>query len=181
MLCRIKNGDDDACAELLRMYSPLVAGLVHMTMAKLPQSARLDEDELRQEAAIILYRAALTYDASDDVSFGLYAKICIQRRMVSLLRRHECDAEVEFPLDELPEETADNIDSDPSRALIEIERERELNELIKNVLSPLEYDVFNLYIDGMRPTEIAGILSISVKTAENAVYRMRMKIKRLLE
>lgn len=181
MLCRIKNGDDDACAELLRMYSPLVAGLVHTTMAKLPQSARLDEDELRQEAAIILYRAALTYDASDDVSFGLYAKICIQRRMVSLLRRHECDGEVEFPLDELPEETADSIDSDPSRALIEIERERELNELIKNVLSPLEYDVFNLYIDGMRPTEIAGILSISVKTAENAVYRMRMKIKRLLE
>ena len=181
LLDDVRRGDDDACAELLRLYAPLLNGLVHATMTKLPSPTIIDEDELRQEAAIILYRAALSYEKSDSVSFGLYAKICMQRRMTSLLRRHECSAELELPLGDFPEDMQETNDGDPSKAVLEREREHELNDLIQNVLSPLEYDVFNLYIDGMRPTEIAGILSISVKTAENAIYRMRLKIKRLID
>ena len=180
LIARVREGDDDSCAELIRIYSPLINGLARATAAQLPQSARIDEDELRQEAAIKLYQAALSYDTDGEVSFGLYAKICIKNRMVSLLRKHAGDGDIR--IDEISEESFDTDESaDPSQTLLDREREHELDMRIRKVLSPLEYDVFNLYIDGVRPTEIARTLSVSVKKAENAVYRMRMKIQKLLD
>lgn len=177
LLLDVRSGDDDACAELIRTYSPLISGLVRCTMAKMPPSARIDEDELLQEAAIKLYQAALSYEGGD-VSFGLYAKICIKNRMVSLLRSHSGGGEISF--DEITDELPDPEDRDPSHKVLERENEHELDMRIRRVLSPLEYDVFNLYIDGVRTTEIAKALSVSTKTAENAVYRMRSKIQKLL-
>lgn len=178
LILAVRLGDDDACAELIRLYSPLIGAFVKSTMAHLPPASRVDEDELRQEAAIKLYQAALSYDIDGEISFGLYAKICIKNRMISLLRRHSSDGDIATV--ELPEDIFDIEGAgDPSEALLQTEREHELDQRIKHVLSPLEYDVFNLYIDGARPTEIAEALSISVKTAENAVYRMRAKIQRL--
>lgn len=178
LLFAVRLGNDDACAELIRLYSPLIGSFVRSTMAHLSAASRIDEDELRQEAAIKLYQAALSYDIDGEISFGLYAKICIRNRMISLLRRHTSDGELLTA--PLPEEVFDIESSgDPSEALLRTEHEHELDLRIKQVLSPLEYDVFNLYIDGSRPTEIAEALAISVKTAENAVYRMRAKIQKL--
>lgn len=177
LIVAVRHGDDDACAELIRIYSPLLNGLVRYTMICLASSVEIDEDELRQEAAIKLYQAALTYDLDGEISFGLYAKICIRNRMRSLLRRHGVRAEhqtVELT-DDLPDDGGD-----PSETVLRAEQDGELDVRIKKILSPLEYDVFNLYIDGVGPTEIAGALSISVKTAENAVYRMKNKIQKIL-
>ena len=178
LLMAVRLGDDDACAELLRMYAPLIGSLVRSTMSYLPQSAEIDEDELRQEAAIKLYQAAMSYDLDSEISFGLYAKICMKNRMTSLLRRHRTDEESATV--ELTEETLfESDEDDPSLSLLRTEHERELDRRIKEVLSPLEYEVFNLYADGARPTEIAHQLGVSVKTAENAIYRMRSKLQKL--
>ncbi len=178
LLVAVRLGNDDACAELLRMYSPLIASLVRSTMAHLPPSSDIDEDELRQEAAIKLYQAALSYNFDENISFGLYAKICLKNRMISLLRRHSAGAETSTV--ELTDEIVlDREVGDPSEMLLRTEGERELDGRIRSVLSPLEYDVFNLYTDGSRPTEIAKTLGIGVKTAENAVYRMKSKLSKL--
>ncbi len=178
LLLAVRVGDDDACAELIRVYSPLINGLVRSTASHLPPSAQTDEDELLQEAAIKLYQAALSYDLRGDISFGLYAKICIKNRMISLLRRHSSDGDV--PTVELSDELVlPDVEDDPSESLLRSEREHELDKRIKSVLSPLEYDVFCLYIDGSGPTEISSALSISKKTAENAVYRMKTKLGKL--
>lgn len=173
----IRGGSDDACAVLIKKYAPLINGLVRSTMLCLADAAEGDEDELRQEAAIKLYQAALTYDMSGKVSFGLYAKLCIKNRMISLLRRRGSASLISTV--ELSEDLSDD-SGDPSEFVLREERETELEKKIRNSLSPLEYDVFNLYIDGNGPTEIARALSVSVKTAENAVYRMKTKIQKLL-
>ncbi len=179
-LIAVRLGNDDACAKLLRMYAPLIGSLVRSTMSKLPPSAETDEDELRQEAAIKLYQAALSYDLDEDISFGLYAKICLKNRMISLLRRYSADAEPSTV--ELTEAAALGEGSDdPSEMLLQTERERELELRIKSSLSPLEYDVFNLYTDGMKPTEISKMLGIATKTAENAVYRMKAKLAKIFQ
>lgn len=178
LLVAVRLGNDDACAELLRMYSPLIGSLVRSTMSHLPPSSDIDEDELRQEAAIKLYQAALSYNFDEKISFGLYAKICLKNRMISLLRRHSADAETSTV--ELTDEVAlDREVGDPSEMLLRTEGERELDSRIRAVLSPLEYDVFNLYTDGAGPTEISKSLGIGVKAAENAVYRMKSKLSKL--
>ena len=178
LLLAVRVGDDDACAELIRIYSPLISGLVRSTVSHLPPYAQTDEDELLQEAAIKLYQAALSYDLHGSMSFGLYAKICIRNRMISLLRRHAGDAGVQTV--ELSEEIAvPEEEEDPSETLLRAERERELDERIKGILSPLEYEVYSMYIDGSRTGEIAQKLSVGNKTVENAVYRMKAKLGKL--
>lgn len=177
LITAVRQGDDDACAELIRMYAPLIGGIVRSTTLCLPASSKIDEDELRQEAAIKLYQSALNYDPESEVSFGLYAKLCIKNRMISILRGQRSESEkstVELS-DDLP-----GADGDPSELLLREEHETELERRIKKILSPLEFDVFNLYIEGIGPTEIAAALSVSVKTAENAIYRLRTKIQKLL-
>lgn len=175
----VKSGDDDACGALLRRYAPLVDSMVYNTMPLLSSASRADEDELRQEAVIKLYQSALAYDENQtDTSFGLYAKICIKNRMISLVRRQRGDGVV-FGEDFAENISETEIASDPSEALLDREREHELDAKIKSKLSPLEYEVYDLHMEGAGIRQIAETLHISEKTVENALYRMKSKLQKL--
>ncbi len=180
LISAVKAGDDDACALLLRKYSPLVDSAVIGAVSLLSEATRTDEEEFRQEGIIKLYQAALRYDfENENVSFGLYAKICIKNRMISLVRQHGGDA---LTIDEDLLDSVDDavLDSDPSETLLRKESERELDYKIKAVLSPLEYEVYDLYADGLKPSVIADTLGVGVKTVENALYRMKNKLQKLM-
>ena len=175
----VKAGDDDACGALLRRYAPLVDSLVYNTMPFLSSASRTDEDELRQEAIIKLYQSALAYDETqNDTSFGLFAKICIKNRMISLVRRQRGD-DVIFGEEFAESISETEIYSDPSEALLDREREYELDLKIKAKLSPLEYEVYDLHTEGAGIRQIAETLHVSEKTVENALYRMKNKLQKL--
>lgn len=179
LISAVKSGDDDACAELLRRYAPLIDSSVIGAVSLLSDASRTDEEEFRQEAIIKLYQSALRYDsANEDVSFGLYAKICIKNRMISLIRRHSGVFTVDD--DSFDPEDGISLDPDPSETLLNMESEKELDVKIKAVLSPLEYEVYDLYVDGAKPSTISDALGVSVKTVENALYRMRAKLQKLI-
>ncbi len=180
LILAVKSGDDDACAELLRRYAPLIDSSVIGAVSLMSNATRTDEEEFRQEAVIKLYQSALRYDsANEDVSFGLYAKICIKNRMISLIRRHSGILSVGDDDAVLPEDGISS-EPDPSESLLLTESEKELNYKIKAVLSPFEYEVYDLYVDGAKPSTIAKTLDVSVKTVENALYRMRSKLQKLI-
>ncbi len=178
---------DDACAELMRRYAPMINSAVADAMSKISafssenqSGAGADEDELRQEAAIKLYRAAMTYNGkSDEVSFGLYAKICVRRRLSSIVSR-KCGEEIMLRIDDEDGAAEFARDDDPSAALIEKEREGELDEQIRRAMSPLEYEVYKLCLDGADTEAIEKNLSLSKRSAENALYRMRSKLKGII-
>lgn len=186
----VKAGDDDACAELLRRYAPLVNSIVRAAMLMLPNASRPDGDELRQEATIKLYQAALSYNPeSGAASFGLYAKICIKNRMISLIRKRHGEPGVTDTPGEEYDDNYNDYDTrlitdaeygDPSTAILARESEDELLGRIKHSLSPLEYKVFLMYKDGKKSSDIAECLKIKIKTVENAIYRMKIKITKLL-
>lgn len=180
LISAVKSGDDDACAALLRKYAPLIDSAVIGAVSLVSGATRTDEEEFRQEAIIKLYQSALRFDsAKEEVSFGLYAKICIKNRMISLIRRH---SGVVLPVDDdslTPLEGASD-GSDPSETLLKMESEQELNYRIKAVLSPLEYEVYDLYADGLKPSVIADTLGVNTKTVENALYRMKSKLQKLI-
>ena len=84
LLDKVKRGDETAFAEIERIYAPLISSLTD----RLNASVEMDCEDIRQEAMIALYSAACTYDQSKSgVTFGLYAKICIRNRLISLLRK----------------------------------------------------------------------------------------------
>lgn len=179
LLKAVRKGDDDACGALLRRYAPLIDSMVYKTMPLISSAKRTDEEELRQEATIKLYQAALAYDsAQSETSFGLYAKICIKNRMISLVRR-QVGADVELDTDIVDNISESETFDDPLEVVVDREREFELDLKVKSVLSALEYEVYDLHMDGASIKQISETLHISEKTVENALYRMKIKLQKL--
>lgn len=74
-----------AFVRLYERYLPLINRLVTQFSPNL--ACAEDAADLRQEAALALYQAAMAYRLDqDEVAFGLFAKVCITNRMIDKLR-----------------------------------------------------------------------------------------------
>ena len=128
---------------------------------------------------IALYRAACNYDPTvSNVSFGLYAKICINNSLISLVRSYKKQEEKASA--EVDEQSTIDEGKDPSLDFIDKESFMLLDSFIRNHLSEYEYAVFRLYIEGYKIREIAHRLNKSKKSVEGAIIRMRVKLRRCL-
>ena len=77
----VREGDQQAFADLLRLYEPLVHAEVSRHTGGLDA---FDVEDFHQGALLAFYRAVLSYDLSQkEVEFGLYAKICIAHALSS--------------------------------------------------------------------------------------------------
>ena len=68
----------------------------------------------------------------------------------------------------------------PEDEIIDSEAERELAESIKKKLSPLEYNVIKLYIDGATISEISTALNLTYKQTDNALVRSKNKLRGII-
>ncbi|MBQ7969029.1 MAG: sigma-70 family RNA polymerase sigma factor [Clostridia bacterium] len=166
-----RAGDENSFSDLTELYKPLIESM-GKTYAKKCTSELYSEEDFIQEATLGLYTAVRTYIDSDKVTFGLYAKVCIRNRLVSLLR--SANKKVK------KQETTKNDLGEPVHRLLEKENTNQIEKKIQSVLSDLEWSVFSLYIQKKSYIEIAEILGKSVKTVDNAVYRMKTKLKQLM-
>lgn len=174
LLLEVRGENEKAFATLLSDYTPLILGEVSRCGEGLSAE---DREDLRQVAALALYRAALGFDLSQcEVEFGLYAKICISNALASQLRviRRRPPAVV------VDEEREGVWSNDPARRLMEEEAAALLQAKIRAELSFYEHRVWTLYLAGFSAKEIAGELGKDTHSVENAVYRIRQKLRRAL-
>jgi len=139
-------------------------------------------DDIHQEALIALYNAALSYDMSQsDVSFGLYAKICIGNRIISVVRKMDNNDRynTDIPYDMLELHLEDN-DSDPSKQFDDKESAGLLAKKVLSLLSAYERSVFEKYLQDMSIADIAIALGKTPKSIDNALVRIKNKLRRLL-
>lgn len=173
LIQRSRLGDQEAFSELVKQYQPLIRAAA----LKFSESGLLDYDDLRQEAAIALFGAVRTYKFENtNVTFGLYAKICIRNRMIELLRRSETGIVENHELTEDIEET----ENDPEKRAITDESFNLLLDNIDKSLTPLEKSIFGLYISGKSYREIAESLKKPTKSVDNAICRIKAKIRKLI-
>ena len=174
LLCLIRKGEQRAFADLLEMYKPLVrAEVSHYTNGL----EAFDVDDFRQVALLALYRASLSFDLSQsEVEFGLYAKICIGNALSSYLRAWIRNNK-ELPVSDEWLGAGDQGEGDPARRLMEEEAAQLLLARIRKVLSPLENRVWNLYMAGLSAKQIGRALGKESHSIENAVYRIRRKLR----
>ena len=173
-ILRVREGDQEAFSEILSEYTPLVFSEVSRHGEGLQAH---DLEDLRQIALIALYRAVLAYDLSQsEVEFGLYAKICIGNALVSqlrALRRRVPEVSFEFaPVEEQRE--------DPAARVMEEEAFAALYANIRRHLSPYENRVWGLFVAGHSAKDIAAILQRDTHSVENAVSRIRRKLRTAL-
>lgn len=168
-----------AFEELLQRYDPLIRGLVGK-FSDDPITHRFYED-LRQEATVVFYNSILAYDTDQtEVDFGLYAKICISNALVSQLRMLK--RRVAEPLAESEcEQFFIHETEDPSESILEQERVEALCLIIRNNLSAFEYRVWRYYMSGRTASEIGALLGKDEKSISNAVYRIRKKLRTVLQ
>lgn len=164
-LALVRSGAPGAFTELAQQYQPLALSLVDKILPKMPANS-LGREDLIQEANIALYRAAVSYDISQaKVTFGLYAKICIRNRLISALRK-QCRSAKKC------------ISAKPTPANTTPSANRELQELpLHGLLTKYEEQVLNLRLSGYSYKEIAKILKTDPKSVDNALCRIRKKIR----
>ena len=187
LLNLVKAEDTSAFAELKEMFDPLITSETVKILSANP-AFRPDEDEIRQEALLALYSAAMSYRSDDQrkgeknqggkVTFGLYAKICIRNRVISYARKlTTAKKREEKALNAEKEATVGSFADEFSVAL---ESNSEIKRIFLDNTTTLEKQIFLMYLDKMSYKEIALAVGKSEKSVDNAIYRVKSKIKKLL-
>jgi RNA polymerase sporulation-specific sigma factor len=177
LLNDVKSGKSLSFEAVYSLYSPLMQSATSRFM-KAYGISESERDDIMQEAALALYKAALAFDTSSGVSFGHYAKICIQNRIISYIRsngnKNEAyDVPYEFYCD-VPG------GSTPEQLFINAEAITELNAKINASLTVFERSVFRLYLEDMSYEDISRALSRPKKSVDNAITRIKAKLRKLL-
>ena len=163
---------------LYESYRPLMESMAQKMLAaySLPSA---EYDDLIQEAAIALFTSASAFDEGKGVTFGLYAKICIKNRLVSYINsRYGKHLQfTDMSLDDIGDEVSPDIT--PEQTIIDKESIENLRYEIDKVLTPLESSVFWLYLVGTPYSDIASALSKSTKSVDNAIHRIKVKLRKL--
>lgn len=186
LLERVRSGNDDAFALLERKYRTVTEALVSSFAVTGGEEDReaLSED-LRQEARLALYRAALSYDEDGDgqcVTFGLYAKICVKNALISERRkrlRHKRKLE-KLRRSAVDRTAGTGISADGAEGAV-LSR-IELDVLMKraeSVMSPYELRVLRHVVEGHTPREISREVRRTEKSVCNAIYRIKVKLRKL--
>ena len=166
MLCR--NHNDDAFDQLVQRYTPMIRKVVSGFDA-----TGYDTDELFAEGCVALHIAAQRYDLQqEEVTFGLYARICVRNRILDMLRR----ADNEQTVSELDVEQMTDEDSVEDR-LADREIFDRLLVSARNLLSDYEYRVLLLHIQGYKTSAIAAMLDRSAKSVDNAKFRLFRRLR----
>lgn len=182
-----RNGENDADAitdYLCDKYKNLVrkkANALYLIGA--------EKEDLIQEGMIGLFKAIRDFDATKEVSFYHFAKLCISRQMYHAieasqrLKHAPLNSYVSF-FEETGKEggiTLEDVleadtDQDPEKLLILRESYRDFYDGLEQRLSPMEKQVCELYLQGQNYHQIADILGKSSKSIDNALQRIRKKI-----
>lgn len=170
-----RQGKEDAFVKIVEQYNPLLHSMSRKFFAMCQDSGE-DEDDFLQEAKVALYSATLSFEIeTEGVTFGAYAKRCIRNKLVSFVRRLKSKKRQSSISRELKDDEADNSTSQAGSML-----EKELLSQAESILSGFEKQIFSMYLDGMKAKEISKRLNKSIRSINNAIYRVRVKIKRMV-
>lgn len=156
-----------------------------------------DNEDLIQEGMIGLFKAVRDYDMGRDASFFTFAELCVSRQIYTAVRASK--RQKHLPLNNyvsldskasgddregegvsLKELLADRVELSPEELFMDKERVAYLEETIDRELSDFEKQVFDLYITGMSYSQIAKVLGRDEKATDNALQRLKVKIRKLL-
>ena len=192
---RLREGEDQIMEYLMDKYKNLVR-----SKAKSMYILGGDTQDLIQEGMIGLFKAVRDYDSGRDASFFTFAQLCVSRNIYSAVQRS--GRKKHSPLNFYTsiygtdngrdgegseggfyngmELMADGEASNPEEILIGQENMEQLQKYIEDELSPFENQVLELHITGMGYVEIAKVLGRDEKATDNALQRIRAKLKKYM-
>lgn len=181
----IKTGDEDALDELIRRFKP------HLN--RLSRSYFLfggEEEDIKQEAMIGLYSACISYKQDMKCNFNSFASLCMKRRILSAIKkanRNKNKALNESVSIHTKIDSTNEVELylpqyvfNPDEKFEENENYEEIKEKIVKALSKLELKILSLFLKGLSYDEIAKTLNVTKKSVDNALSRIKTKLKFLI-
>jgi len=191
LIIRLREGESQITDYIMEKYKNLVR-----SKAKSMYLLGADSEDLIQEGMIGLFKAIRDYDFGRDASFFTFADLCISRQIYTATtasrRRKHTPLNTYISLYASSEKgeisnaeaillnTAANTELSPEELLIDRENVENLERIIEKELSVFEKQVLDLYLVGLGYVEIARILGKDQKSTDNALQRIKLKLKKKL-
>lgn len=189
LLNKIILGDAQAMEQLLTHYKGLVR-----RKASTMYMAGADAEDVIQEGMIGLFKAVRDYRADLGVPFASFAGYCIMAQVTDAVR--QASRQKHRPLNEsvsLQSLVSQDDDQDvvwqdllpasdqfdPEQQLLSREQSAALYRFIQTDLTPLERRTALLYLQNLTYQQIATCLGCPTKSVDNALRRVRRKLKSL--
>jgi RNA polymerase sporulation-specific sigma factor len=185
-----KRGDGEALEYLIYKYKNFVKAKARSYFL-----IGADREDIVQEGMIGLYKAIRDYRQDKLSSFRAFAELCITRQIITAIKT--ATRQKHIPLnsyislnkpiyDEESDRTLMDIISgarisDPEELVISQEEFTNIEIKIGELLSDLEHEVLDSYLQGKSYQEIAAELDRHVKSIDNALQRVKRKLERYLE
>ncbi len=154
-----------------------------------------DREDIIQEGMIGLYKAIRDFRCDRLASFKAFAELCITRQIITAIKT--ATRQKHIPLNSYVSLNRPIYDEDSDRTLLDImpgtqvldpeeliistEEVGSMENKISEILSDLEWQVLNSYLDGKSYVEIAGDLHRHAKSIDNALQRVKRKLERYLD
>lgn len=174
-----QQGNDAAYALLISRYVSFVK-----SRAFGYRDSDVEPEDLAQEGMIGLMMAIRSYRKGLGASFRTYAGLCIDRAIISAvrstLRAKAVPSSSLIPIDDVVEggyPLSAGAVGDPESAVLAAEEKSRLRQRFSRILSGLELDALMLYLGGCSYEEIACRLESTPKAIDNALQRVRRKLK----
>ncbi|MBR1635254.1 MAG: sigma-70 family RNA polymerase sigma factor [Lachnospiraceae bacterium] len=189
LVAMYRSGEKDVEDVLIRRFHPLVeqeASSLFLTGG--------DREDLVQEGNVGLYQAILSFAPERNARFSTFAGLCIRRAQYKAIeagnrKKHNplnlsisidageaADSDHVFSITEI---RAEDERFNPESVMLSEERKRELERDLAEELSPLERKVLYFYLNGEEYGSIAGRLGKPKKSIDNALQRIRRKVRKL--
>lgn len=154
-----------------------------------------DKDDIYQEGMIGLYKAIRDFKPDKLSSFRAFAELCITRQIITAIKT--ATRQKHIPLnsyvslnkpvyDEESDRTLMDVlstihISDPEELIISNEERKKIQAAMTDVLSDLEIEVVQSYLEGKSYQEIACDLDRHAKSIDNALQRVKRKLEKYLK
>ena len=178
LIARLRAGEREITDYLIDKYKSLVR-----TRARALYLVGGDHEDLIQEGMLGLFKAVRDYKPEKEASFATFAGLCIDRQMYSAVassqrQKHQPLNSFVSLSEPVSEQELRLVDEEtPEEIMISRENVIGMHERIKERLSKFEYQVLELYLKGYDYTQIAEKLGKQPKAIDNALQRIRSKVR----
>lgn len=188
-LIELYNENDEEAKNILYDKYGYIINLILKKHRVQYNKLKIDEQELFSEATLGFTDALNNFRDDRETSLPTFITLCVERKLYSLTKKymtkkHKIDMEsvsLDSSLDNsektLLDVLSDNGKNDPLNNLEENDNYNELKFTIEKSLSKIEYEVYSLMLKNYNYKEIAAILNINEKQVDNAMQRIKSKVK----
>jgi RNA polymerase sporulation-specific sigma factor len=130
-----------------------------------------------------LFKAIRDFRQEREASFFSFAKLCINRQLCTAIessnRKKHLPLNSYISLSEQGDDPVYPLAESPEQMVIEQEIWEEYKRRLTGMLSGMEQQVLDFYLDGDSYTQIAQKMGKTPKSIDNALQRIKQKIKQI--